>query len=100
MPSVASPREKKPRVQDSSRIRVVVRKRPLSQREQEASRYDIVEMRDTTDAPNLTINEAKLKVDMTAYTEPHHFQFDAVGVTPFDALLRALVRRGLGLGVQ
>ena len=49
----------------------MVRKRPLSQREREASLTDIVEMRDATDAPNLTINEAKLKVDMTAYTEQH-----------------------------
>ena len=65
---------KKPRT-DESRIKVVVRKRPLSKSERQTTQGSIIEVHEAppTGGPsaNLTIHEPKLKVDMTAYTEQH-----------------------------
>lgn len=80
-----SPREvdrsKKARLLDVSRIRVVVRNRPLSRKEIDGSFKSILEvpeLEDETGPAPLVIHEPKVKVDMTAYTEQHRFFFDAV----------------------
>ncbi|KAH9300441.1 hypothetical protein KI387_012024, partial [Taxus chinensis] len=59
-----------------AKIKVVVRKRPLNKKEISKKEEDII-----TIEPNfaaLTVNETKLKVDLTAYLEKHDFVFDAV----------------------
>ena len=64
-----------------SRIRVVVRKRPLSRKEAEHSRgsiLEVAEMDPDASFAQLIVHEPKLKVDMTAYTEQHRFNFDMV----------------------
>ncbi|KAL3160225.1 hypothetical protein ABBQ32_010980 [Trebouxia sp. C0010 RCD-2024] len=56
------------------KIRVVVRKRPLNTKELEKGEEDIIEvaMRDAS----LIVNELKVKVDLTKFTERHVFNFD------------------------
>lgn len=57
------------------KIRVVVRKRPLNERELQKNDSDVVEpINDTT----LIIKELKEKVDATKYIEEHNFVFDQV----------------------
>jgi kinesin family protein 2/24 len=56
-----------------SRIRVVVRKRPLNPKEEERGDLDVVEVRDR----QVTFREARQRVDLTHYTELHRFTFDA-----------------------
>ncbi len=58
-----------------SRIRVVVRKRPMNKREVERKEFDIAEV-PQWDA--VAVNEPKVKVDLTKYTEHHKFMFDQV----------------------
>lgn len=56
------------------KIRVVVRKRPLNSKEMEKGEDDIIEvaMKDAS----LVVNELKVKVDLTKFTERHLFSFD------------------------
>ena len=67
---------KKARVDERvSRIRVVVRKRPLTKREEESSKVDIIECREEAAADGhpasaaVLVHEPKVKVDMTQYME-------------------------------
>ncbi|GLJ29764.1 hypothetical protein SUGI_0587810 [Cryptomeria japonica] len=59
-----------------AKIKVVVRKRPLNKKEILKKEDDIVTIE--PDFSALTVNETKLKVDLTAYVEKHDFVFDAV----------------------
>ncbi|CAA6663444.1 unnamed protein product [Spirodela intermedia] len=58
-----------------SKIKVVVRKRPLNKKEISRREDDVVTVNDST---RLTVHEPKLKVDLTAYVEKHEFCFDSV----------------------
>ena len=83
LPSPREPdRSKKARLQDVSRIRVVVRNRPLSRKELEGSMASVLTVPDSGGdefgPAELSVTEPKVKVDMTAYTEQHRFLFDAV----------------------
>eukprot|EP00236_Picocystis_salinarum_P003477 CAMPEP_0183829004 /NCGR_PEP_ID=MMETSP0807_2-20130328/3085_1 /TAXON_ID=88271 /ORGANISM="Picocystis salinarum, Strain CCMP1897" /LENGTH=499 /DNA_ID=CAMNT_0026074211 /DNA_START=505 /DNA_END=2004 /DNA_ORIENTATION=- len=57
-----------------SRIRVVVRKRPLSDKEIQKKETDVLDV----DEPSatVTVHEPKVKVDLTKYVEKHPFPFD------------------------
>ncbi|XP_024386692.1 uncharacterized protein [Physcomitrium patens] len=74
--SVSNERDKTANGSSLARIRVVVRKRPLNKKEISRKEEDIVTISDTDSS--LTVNEPKVKVDLTAYTERHEFVFDAV----------------------
>lgn len=54
---------------------MVVRKRPLTQKENRKVDTDILEVRGTQ---NLVVKELKNKVDLTKYIEEHNFNFDNV----------------------
>jgi len=56
-----------------SRIRVCVRKRPLSNKEIMRQEHDIVEVKSRQ---KFSVQEPKQKVDLTKYTESHSFIFD------------------------
>ena len=79
-PPSGAPPEKKPRTEAESRIRVVVRKRPLSRREAEETHGSVLETPPAE--PNkpqcLIVHQPQLKVDMTAYVDTHKFLYDAV----------------------
>lgn len=60
---------------DIPRIRVIVRKRPLSKKEQERNEMDIIDIKTKQ---TLVVKELKTKVDMTKYIEEHSFTFDNV----------------------
>ncbi|CAK9174610.1 unnamed protein product [Ilex paraguariensis] len=64
----------KEKASNVAKIKVVVRKRPLNKKELVKNEEDIVE----THFNSLTVNETKLKVDLTEYVEKHEFVFDAV----------------------
>ena len=55
------------------KIRVIVRKRPLSQKEQQKNDTDIIEIRNKN---KVIVKELKQKVDLTKYIEEHPFIFD------------------------
>jgi kinesin family protein 2/24 len=55
--------------EDPPKIRVVVRKRPLSKKEKEKGDEDIIEV--NMGRSNVIVNETKLKVDLTKYVERH-----------------------------
>uniref|UniRef100_A0A2C9JU95 Kinesin motor domain-containing protein n=1 Tax=Biomphalaria glabrata TaxID=6526 RepID=A0A2C9JU95_BIOGL len=57
------------------KIKVCVRKRPLTKRELKAREEDIVNVESTN---TLAVNEPKLAVDLKAYTLQHEFMFDEV----------------------
>ena len=80
--TLPSPREKKARLDGAKRIRVVVRKRPLVEKELDAELTDVLELRrgalPSAVAPNLLVHEGKSKLDGTPYTETHQFRFDSV----------------------
>ncbi|KAL0205545.1 hypothetical protein P9112_000852 [Eukaryota sp. TZLM1-RC] len=59
----------------SERIRVVIRKRPLSRREVTKGEKDIAQI-ETVDS--IAVHEPKTKVDLTKYVERHRFTFDEV----------------------
>ncbi|KAJ3109092.1 Kinesin-like protein kif24 [Phlyctochytrium planicorne] len=59
----------------SDRIRVCVRKRPLNKKELRSNQTDIAPV---TGKRSLTVNEPKVKVDLTKYVEQHEFTFDEV----------------------
>lgn len=56
-----------------AKIRVVVRKRPLSRKEKAREDVDIVDMNDQS---QVYLHEPRVKVDMTRYVETHEFAFD------------------------
>ncbi|KAI8146508.1 P-loop containing nucleoside triphosphate hydrolase protein [Fennellomyces sp. T-0311] len=57
------------------RIRVCVRKRPLSKKERELGQTDIAPV---VGARTVQINEPKTRVDLSRYTDQHTFTFDDV----------------------
>ncbi|KAI8646623.1 P-loop containing nucleoside triphosphate hydrolase protein [Parasitella parasitica] len=59
----------------NQKIRVCVRKRPLSKKELDKGDKDVAPMNGNR---SLQINEPKLKLDLTKYTEQHSFTFDDV----------------------
>ncbi|KAK4509543.1 uncharacterized protein ATC70_007895 [Mucor velutinosus] len=59
----------------NQKIRVCVRKRPLSRKEIDKGDKDVAPMNGNR---SLQINEPKLKLDLTKYTEQHSFIFDDV----------------------
>lgn len=59
---------------DPPKIRVVVRKRPLNNKELDLGEMDVIEV-DMQDA-HLVVHEPKVKVDLTKFTELHQFSFD------------------------
>ncbi|KDD74489.1 kinesin, partial [Helicosporidium sp. ATCC 50920] len=61
---------------DPPKIRVIVRKRPLNKKELERGDADVLECDQS--ASTLFVNEPKLKVDLTRFTERHSFRFDDV----------------------
>ena len=60
---------------DIPKIRVIVRKRPISKKELIKNDTDIIEIKSTQ---TLIVKEMKVKVDMTKYIEEHPFTFDNV----------------------
>ena len=56
-----------------AKIRVVVRKRPLSKKEKAREDVDIVDMNEDN---HVYLHEPRVKVDMTRYVETHEFAFD------------------------
>jgi len=67
--TVAAPEPRGPR---SSRLAVVVRKRPMNRRELQAQQQDVVTCKNNA----VIVREPKLKVDLTRYVEEHNFLFD------------------------
>ncbi|KAI9480983.1 MAG: P-loop containing nucleoside triphosphate hydrolase protein [Benjaminiella poitrasii] len=59
----------------NQKIRVCVRKRPLNRKELEKGEKDVAP---TMGTRSLQINEPKLRLDLTKYTEQHSFTFDDV----------------------
>nr|XP_024396063.1 kinesin-like protein KIN-13B isoform X2 [Physcomitrium patens] len=74
--SSSNERDKTGNNSNLARIRVVVRKRPLNKKELSRKEEDIITINDVESS--LTVNEPKVKVDLTAYIERHEFVFDAV----------------------
>jgi kinesin family protein 2/24 len=60
---------------ENSKIRVTVRKRPLTSKETKRNDYDTV---DCLSADTLCVKETKVKVDLTKFIEQHTFTFDQV----------------------
>ena len=59
----------------NDRIRVCVRKRPMSRAEVEKGEKDVINI---PGRRSVIINEPKVKVDMTRYIEEHHYLFNEV----------------------
>ncbi|KAI8054927.1 P-loop containing nucleoside triphosphate hydrolase protein [Gilbertella persicaria] len=59
----------------NQKIRVCVRKRPLSKKEVERGEKDITP---TAGVRSINVNEPKMKLDLTKYIEQHSFTFDDV----------------------
>jgi hypothetical protein len=57
------------------KIRVIVRKRPLSKKESRLRELDVVQV---VSSHTMLVHEPKQKVDLTRYTESHDFTFDEV----------------------
>lgn len=57
----------------SSRLSVVVRKRPMTKRESQSNSQDVVVCKGNA----VVVREPKLKVDLTRYVEEHNFFFDS-----------------------
>ena len=64
-----------PSYQTIPKIRVIVRKRPLSRKELSKSDQDVVDIRNNR---QVVVKELKVKVDLTKYIEEHAFNFDLV----------------------
>lgn len=60
---------------NKSKISVIIRKRPLTPKEEKKNLEDIIDIKSVD---TLHIKERKQKVDLTKYTEKHQFTFDAV----------------------
>lgn len=74
------------------KIRVIVRKRPMNKKEKERGEDDIMSI--DMSKGELIVNETKLRVDLTPYTEKHRFIFDEAlpeGVTN-DEVYRSTVQ--------
>ena len=69
-------RPAQPRRPRGNRLQVVVRKRPLSGREAERGRRDVLDMQADAEGAWVIVHEPKTKVDLTAYIETHNFRFD------------------------
>lgn len=59
---------------DPPKIRVVVRKRPISRKERDRGDEDVVDVLAKNNT--VVVNEEKVKVDLTKYVERHAFKFD------------------------
>jgi len=59
-----------------SRIKVVVRKRPLTDKEIQNGEYDMIKIHPCGEV--ITIAEPKIRVDLTKFVYNHEFTFDAV----------------------
>ncbi len=62
-------------IQEIPKIKVIIRKRPLSKKEITKNDIDIIEIKSLQ---TLIVKELKTKVDMTKYVEEHQFTFDSV----------------------
>ena len=62
-----------PSYQSIPKIRVIVRKRPLSRKELSKNDQDVVDIRNNR---SVVVKELKVKVDLTKYIEEHAFNFD------------------------
>jgi kinesin family protein 2/24 len=62
-------------VDKDTKIQVIIRKRPLNSKEITKGDTDILFK---TSSSTLVVREQRLKVDLTKYTEEHHFAFDGV----------------------
>ena len=62
-----------PSYQSIPKIRVIVRKRPLSRKELSKNDQDIVDIRNNR---QVVVKELKVKVDLTKFIEEHAFNFD------------------------
>jgi kinesin family protein 2/24 len=60
---------------EGPKIRVAIRKRPLTRKENTHNENDIVDCNTPT---SLVVSEPKVKVDLTKFIECHKFSFDAV----------------------
>jgi kinesin family protein 2/24 len=58
---------------EESKIKVVVRKRPISKKELSKGEIDVISVLPPS---SVHVKEPKQKVDLTKYTEEHEFQFD------------------------
>ena len=63
------------KMETAPKIRVVVRKRPLTQKENSKGDADVITM---TGDQTLYVAEPRVKVDLTKYIENHEFKFDNV----------------------
>ena len=59
--------------QKVSKIEVIIRKRPLNNKEIKKGLHDSIEVHS---GDSLILREKKVKLDMTKYLEEHHFTFD------------------------
>eukprot|EP00929_Paragymnodinium_shiwhaense_P085989 TRINITY_DN4646_c0_g1_i1.p1 TRINITY_DN4646_c0_g1~~TRINITY_DN4646_c0_g1_i1.p1 ORF type:complete len:762 (+),score=155.67 TRINITY_DN4646_c0_g1_i1:195-2480(+) len=78
---------------NNNRLAVVVRKRPMNQRERAGGQQDVVLCKHAT----VSVREPKLKVDLTRYVEEHNFLFDqsfdenVSNETLYDACVRPII---------
>jgi len=75
-PSSASSINSRDSCQKESRIKVVVRKRPLNEKEIQSGEFDMIKIHPGGEI--LTIAEPKIRVDLTKFVYNHEFTFDAV----------------------
>lgn len=61
--------------QNIPKIRVCIRKRPLSDKERAKGEKDLMEV---TDNNEIIVKELKMKLDLRKYIEEHYFRFDQV----------------------
>lgn len=61
--------------QDTPKIRVVIRKRPLNKKETSRNDTDIINV---ISKDQMIVREEKVKVDLTKFIEETNFTFDAV----------------------
>lgn len=61
--------------QDTPKIRVVIRKRPLNKKESSRNDTDIINV---ISKDQMIVREEKVKVDLTKFIEETNFKFDAV----------------------
>jgi len=74
--SSASSTNSKDSYEKESRIKVVVRKRPLSHKEIQSEEFDVIKIHPCGEM--ITIAEPKIRVDLTKFVHNHEFTFDAV----------------------
>eukprot|EP00201_Polytomella_parva_P021048 CAMPEP_0175048850 /NCGR_PEP_ID=MMETSP0052_2-20121109/6421_1 /TAXON_ID=51329 ORGANISM="Polytomella parva, Strain SAG 63-3" /NCGR_SAMPLE_ID=MMETSP0052_2 /ASSEMBLY_ACC=CAM_ASM_000194 /LENGTH=283 /DNA_ID=CAMNT_0016312965 /DNA_START=406 /DNA_END=1253 /DNA_ORIENTATION=+ len=78
--------------EDPPKIRVVVRKRPISRKERERGDEDVIDV--SIQGSFVVVNETKVKVDLTKYLEKHQFNFDTAidEVVDNDTVYRSTVQ--------